>query len=615
MKHQQKPSTLMSRRDFLKVATVASGAALLVSCAKKATEAVPTTPPTQPPPPPPPTATQPPPPTATTAPAATSTVQVLPTATATLGPTPDAKGCLVDWFPTYPPFEKYTPPLEISVPFNANYTFAVEGDDITNNPMYNRVLNNLGIKYIPTWQASGGEYYTRLNNDLAANTLPEAFICRNRSLGQFIDAGAIEDITDIWESTASDLTKQKKGYPDNTAWRELKRDGRIFGVQYFRDGVESDCLAFIRQDWLDKVGKQAPKTLDEWTDVAKAFKTAGLAEFPIGACQNLITYSFSMDPVFGGYGVMPETWLKGDDGKLRYASLEPAVKEALAFLKTWYDEGLIDPDFINVDESGPGDQALAGKLGLFFYPWWLGHAVLPDVYAAFPDAKFILIPLPTGSQGKKGRNGTAARGNGVLFRKGLDPKKIEAMIKQLNWQIDLHVNWEKYKQYGESFQGAGFFRGYEWDLDETCKMIAGLTPDAEWMLQRDLIFGYPGMTYADWQGDIFKDMAKWVKADQSTLNMAQKFILSNRAKVDDMEYYNYAIETLNEVIPNEFLGANTEAINSVLSDLLDLEHSTFLEMITGARALDEFEDFTSEWMDRGGTIYTEEVNKWAASNP
>jgi putative aldouronate transport system substrate-binding protein len=84
--------------------------------------------------------------------------------------------------------------------------------------------------------------------------------------------------------------------------------------------------------------------------------------------------------------------------------------------------------------------------------------------------------------------------------------------------------------------------------------------------------------------------------------------------VRDLEYYNIAYGTINEAIYNEFLGANTEAITAVLTDLTDLEHTTFLEIVTGARPLDDFETFKTDWMERGGKVYTEEVNKWAAAN-
>jgi putative aldouronate transport system substrate-binding protein len=273
---------------------------------------------------------------------------------------------------------------------------------------------------------------------------------------------------------------------------------------------------------------------------------------------------------------------------------------------------LIDPDFINQDETAANDNFVAGKSGLVFQPWWAAHANIIDLYAAFPEAKISIIANPKGPEGKSGRAETSQNGNAMLFRKGVDPKIIEAVIKQINWQTEMHVNWDKYQQYGEYSLGAGWFKGYEWDFDADCKMVLGKVPGGEWTLAKDLVGGYRGMSYPDYPLDTFSTMATWMKADPATLNMSQKFIISDPTVQRDIEYYNFAANTRAERIENQFKGRNTEAINAVLPDLLDFEKSTYLEFITGARALDTFDQFVKEWLERGGQTYTDEVNKWAS---
>lgn len=590
----------LSRRDFLKMAGIGFGATVLAGCTPATPAATKAAEPT-----PLPTAVPP------TKPPEVSPTEV-PVATEVVGPTPDANGCAIDWYPTTPDFTPLSPPVEISIPWAASYTFAVEGDELTNNPTYNRIVEKLGIKYTVAWQADGNEYYTRLNNDLAAGSLPDGFRCRNRTLPQFIDIDAVEDITDIWEATASDLVKSKKGYPDSLMWLGVTRNKRIYGIAYNEDGLGSDSLSMVRQDWLDQVEMPAPTTLDEWTAVAKAFKDAGLAEYPIAACMNLITWDFALDPVFGAYGIMPTYWLKNADGTLSYGSINTAVKDALAVLNGWYNDGLINPDFINLDESGPGDAFMAGQIGLCFQPWWAGHANIWDLYAAFPEAKIAVIPNPKGPDGKSGRAGTSlATSSAMIFKKGVDPKKVEAVIHHINWQVEMHVNFEKYQQYGEWLQGAAYFRGYEWDLDASCNMTIGLTPGSEWAYSKDMLGGYRGCSYPEYPADCFTKMAEWLKADPASLNMAQKFILADASTQRDIEYYNIAIDTRDEILPNAFSGARNEAMNAVYPDLVDLENTAYLEFITGARKIDDFDAFVQEWMDRGGTIMTEEINKWA----
>jgi putative aldouronate transport system substrate-binding protein len=441
-------SPKVSRRRFFKMAGIATGAVVLAGCGGEKPTSVP--PPAQEP---------------TTAPVAEPTTAPAPEATAV--PT----GCTIDWNPTTPSFDKYSPEVEIAVPFESGQEFAFETDTITNSPMYNRIVDQLGIRYTVAWEAPRSEYYTRLNTDLAAGTLPDAFRCKSSALSTFIDPGAVEDITELWDSLGSDLAKEKKGYPDGPIWRNVKRDGRIFGIAYFEDGYGSDSIAYIRQDWLDQLGLQAPSTLDEMTEVARAFKSAGVCEFPIAICNYLVTWDYGVDPVFGAFGVVPAGydpgyWLKGDDGKLRYSSLEPGAKDALAVLNTWFNEELINPDFVNQDESGPNDAFMAGQVGIAFQPSGGSRWNVPDLYSAYPEAKISIIPNPAGPTGKRGRAGTPLNGNAVFFRKGVDPAKIEALIKHVNWQVEMHANFEQYQQYGEYLNGAAFFQGYEWDLDE-----------------------------------------------------------------------------------------------------------------------------------------------------
>jgi putative aldouronate transport system substrate-binding protein len=588
-----------TRREFLRMMGYASGAFVLASCAKsptpttEAVQVVPTKAPAVPP---------------TDAPTIAPVVEAKPT----------AAGCQIDWTPTFPEFTKYNPPVELKIPFTAGITYT-EPDTLTNNPTFNRYLDQLGIQYTPCYEVASKDYYTRVTNDLAAGTLPDVFRLNATRIGTFVDDGALEDITDIFEATASDLVKTRKDYPDGQIWNAVKRDGRIYGIAAIEDGLATDSLAFIRQDWLDQLKLEAPKTLDEFTEVARAFKKAGLTDFPIAACQNLVTWQASLDPVFGAFGVMPgcgtasQWWIKNDDGTLSDAAINPAVKGALTVLNTWFTEGLIDPDFINKDEGGAGDAIMAGSIGIFFSPYSAGTAVMPDLYLNVPTANYVAIELPAGPDGKRGRAGTQLNGVGVVFRKGLEPKQIEAVIKQLNWKVELHSNWGKYQQYGEAFRGGAFAKGYEWDLDETeCKLVPGPLP-GEWRSQNDIIL-YRMLGYPDYQADIFGEMEKWTKADPASLNLAQKFILGMRDMVDQMKFYNLAYSTLDQVIVSAFKGSNTEAINNVLTDLLALEQTAYLEFITGTRPIDQFDAFVQEWMDTGGKVYTEEVNAWAATN-
>jgi putative aldouronate transport system substrate-binding protein len=523
--------------------------------------------------------------------------------------------CGMDWDPSYPPFDKYDPPIEITMPWYGTSRTFIGDDGPTNNPMYNRILDNLGLKYMPAWQADGEAATQRMAAAIAAGELPDMFVPNGQQLAVLIQNDAIEDITDIFEATASDLVKEKKQYPAGDNWIEVKRGDRIYGVAFtYGPGYNIDNLGYIRQDFLDQLGLPMPETLDQLTETLRAFNQNGLCQFGINACKNLVTWYQSLDPVFGAFGTMPGRWLENGDGTLRYASLDPEVKEGLAVIRGWYEEGLIDPDFYTYSEGDAASGVASGRQGAFFAPWWIGGGLVKDLYEQFPDAKLSIMPAPAGPAGLRGRAGSGTRGNGVVYRKGLDPAVIEATIKELNWQMEMHVNWEMYQQYGASRNDHGFFEGYEWVFDENCNLIPGpLSPAREYEYMAYIGYNFSHNCYPDYQADIFRDMAAWLDKDEAELNQAQRYLLSNPVVLREIEFYNAVFDTLDTAILDRWLGPTPESMTQYMTDLNTMEQSVFTEIIIGSRPLEDFDIFVQDWMAGGGEQITADVNAWKAS--
>lgn len=523
--------------------------------------------------------------------------------------------CEMDWAPTYPPFDKYDPPIEISVPYPVDAPFP-EGDDWLNNPMHNRVKDQLGIIYTIAWQAIGQERTTRMSTDIAAGTLPEMFAAGDTTLSQLIEFGAVADITDIWEATASDLVKEKKRYPNGDNWvSSVNVGGRIYGVAFtYGPAWNVDNIGHIRQDFLDQVGLPMPTTLEELENAMREFIGQGLCEFGVSACRNLVTWYNSLDPVFGAFGSMPKRWITAEDGSITWGGLSESNKEALDVLRRWYADGLVDPDFFTYGEGDAAALWQGSRVGVWFAPWWIAGGGLRNFYELTPGAQAAIMPTPTGPGGLKGRAGSSTRGVGVVFNANIDPAKIEAAIKQLNWQMDMHVNWTQYQQYGEFRNSNGFTQGYTWNFDENCNIVPGPNfPDQEYQFVNEVGFSFPWMCYPEYQADIFAEMGQWLEADPDTLNSAQRFLISQDAVVREILYYNHVFETRDEGYVDQFLGANTERMTRILPDLATMEDSYYTEILIGARPLDDFDVYVEEWLALGGAEVLEDVNAWRES--
>ena len=553
------------------------------------------------------------------APAVTPTAEVAQPATmATSTPAAAAAACQMDWHPTLPPVpKKYDPPVELLTPFESGRADFKAGDSNTNNPLYNRLADNMGVKYAPKWETDSNTSNQRMQAAIASNDLPDIFNASGDVLADMIENQAIEDITDIWTATATDLVKEKKGYPKHPWWGPVTRDGRIFGVpQIAGPGYNIDNVGLIRKDWLDKLGLKIPETLDELDATMRAFVENKLAVYGINAQSDLISWSRSLDPVFGAFGAMPTCWVKADDGTLQYGSIAPGVKDALAVIARWYGDGLIDPDYYTYGYAESGAVLLAGKVGVTFTPWWDIRQSILQTEAKNPGANFVLMEAPRGPGGKRGRKASPIIGSNVVFKKGLDPIKIEAALNQLNWNMEIHVNFDKYQQYGELWDLVEmvFEQGYGWDWDDQCELTVGPKATTTWYTQLwGGSFWFQNLCYDKYLFDVASKMEPWFDQDPNTLNKAQRFIVKDPAVKRSWVMYKFSVDRLDQQIADEYLGVPTSEYNKLMPELSKIEKEYFTATVLGKQPISDFDQFVSDWKSNGGDQVTAAVNAWYKS--
>ncbi len=534
--------------------------------------------------------------TAATQPAAGAAATAAPTTAPTTAATADK--FFSDLVPT--PVVRFDPVVEITTYFPSGATFN-KGDDYENNPITRRLRQHLGVQHKIHSQGGWDAYQA----DIAANNLPDLWRTGVGDITLLHDNGAIEDITDIWENTASPLVKQKKGYPDAKMWYAVRFDNRIFGVPFWwGPKANTESLGWIRQDWLEKIGKPVPTTIDELTTVLTEFKKQGLAEYPLATT--------ALDPIYGAFGSVPRLWLKASDGTIEYGSLRPGVKDALGVLAGWYKAGLMHPEYYNSDQ---GAQILNEQSGVAFNAWWIySDWVIQELFEKKPDAKWINMALPKGPGGLSGRAGGYDVGPAMVFKKGTDPKKIEAAIQQLNWNMDMHVNWTKYKQYGEWRNGSGWGYGYD-IVEEGGKLKPGSLQKGTRDFVDGVGFHFPAIAYPDYQLDVITEMEKWVKQDPSTLDMGQRYLIENPKVLHDITAYRWSIDAMDKetTYRNEFYGQQTKRMAALEPTLGPMEDTFFTEIITGQRPVSAFDEFVSTWMSEGGKDMIADVNAWYKS--
>lgn len=93
----------------------------------------------------------------------------------------------------------------------------------------------------------------------------------------------------------------------------------------------------IRRDWLDELGLEIPETINDWTEVLRAFKQKKGAVTPL-------TGSEFPENFVGAFKISSDFYADGDT--VKYGPAQPEYKEFLAVMRQWYEEGLIDKDIL-----------------------------------------------------------------------------------------------------------------------------------------------------------------------------------------------------------------------------------------------------------------------------
>ncbi len=175
--------------------------------------------------------------------------------------------------------------------------------------------------------------------------------------GTSISNETIIPLNDIFKSDAPNLTKYLEENPDID--RSVKTDdGDYYVFPFIReDKIQLRASGLmIRRDWLQDLGLEAPKTVDELEKVLVAFKdkkgaTAPLTWGPSG--------HFNFIQMLGANF---NYYIK--DGKVTFGPLEPEFKRAVEILNKWYKMGILDKNIVSTDNKIFDANILNDKTGV-----------------------------------------------------------------------------------------------------------------------------------------------------------------------------------------------------------------------------------------------------------
>lgn len=268
---------------------------------------------------------------------------------------------------------KYDPPIEFSsVLMPKKY---VQGDTKENNVHDRWMLETLGMKHKDTWYpANDDQYRQKLQLAIASGEkLPDFVSVPTNAVltNQLIDSGQFIAIDELFDKYANKILKDHAAaHPE--LWYPFTKDGKKYNMPILEYTDNDDTLLWLREDWMEKLNLQAPKTIADLEIIMDKFKNEnpdGLAPkdvFPLAISlkNNTNTWMGQLDWLFGAYGTIEEQWNKDADGNLEYGSINPGAKQALAKLSEWMEKGYIHTDSALWDEGKSAESWTKGAAGI-----------------------------------------------------------------------------------------------------------------------------------------------------------------------------------------------------------------------------------------------------------
>ena len=216
-------------------------------------------------------------------------------------------------------------------------------------------------------------------------------------------------------------------------WNYAKgSDGKIYGIPEM--GFKSKFFLFIRQDWLDKVGLKAPKTMAEFEKVLIAFRDkdpGGNGKGKTYPLYSLLANNYVAKNFLSAFVATGDSWYVDKAGNLVPCFMNPGFTEYLTTFARWYKEGLIHPDFLSAGITQEREAATKGITGI--WSEWYTRSYQNEVMSQNPNAKVSYIPFPVGPSGTSGAmSDFLVRSNFVILAKA-KPDAAAKLVELLNW--------------------------------------------------------------------------------------------------------------------------------------------------------------------------------------
>ena len=480
-----------------------------------------------------------------------------------------------------------------------------DGDTYENNA-YTRYLKDvLNVQNQDVFEAANGDAYDqKVSMAIATGDIPDIMRVDATTLKQLVDNDMVADLTDVYKNCATDTIKKMYDSYGGRALEAATFDGKLMALPSTQC-ANVPTMLWLRQDWMDKLGLKAPKTLGDVENILQEFVTKDPGGNGAGKTIGLVSSAnvggvygglFQMDNILALSNAFPGQWIK-EDGKVVFGSTTDNMKKGLGKVAELYKKGLIDPQMAVRKGDDITSLIVNGQTGAFFGPWWAPDYPLNDAKKLNANAQWTPYIAPANEDGTV----TVYTQNPVseYFVVSKKFKHPELLVKIASVSNDKMVYEDYAKQELMDYIKKG--------VDSGTRPVNILINDsnATTDMYKNIDLALKGEKDPESLG-----------ADKGNYEKCKDYLANpNAPSVDAWSGYTsrmispkLMLETkLNEVNPVFF--GQTASMKLKWTNLQKLQDQTFLKIVTGEAPIDSFDDFVKTWKSTGGDEITKEVEQ------
>lgn len=512
-------------------------------------------------------------------------------------------------FGAYPETIEYTLGKMTSI----NNSNMPENDTYTDNAYTRYIKSVINVQNVDAFEANDSQYDTNVSMAISMGSLPDIMVVSSQDeVEQLVGAGLIEDLTESYNNCISDrIRKMYESYGDSLK-DMVTYDGKIMALPE-TNITDGPNLVWLRKDWMDKLGLSEPHTIDDVVNIVKHFisedpgnngedasgkpNTVGLAVDTDVTGECGYSSEFLLDIIFACFGAYPKQWIMNDDGEIVYGSVTDEAKEALSYINSLYNQGVIDNDFLLRTSTNICELIENGLCGSFFGPWWAPNNPLANAVSKNPDANWQPYLIATDSDGTTSYHSQNPCYKYVVVRKGYEhpeiaAKMISVMFDKVRFDCTDSEEFKNYYQLNVEPTARPLSINVDYNnalsicyrnIDAT---ISGRkNPDSLELLERSF---YDACS--EYIKNANKTSTQWA-AYMSRIK-ACSLIAQDNIKVVDSLYFK-----------------TTDTMKSHWWRLKAKEKEAYLKIISGEEDISYFDTFVKEWNEQGGQIITSEVSE------